>query len=380
MTTDGVNLSTIGFFGLVGLPYSLKFLWAPLLDRYSFPFLGRRKGWLMVTQLALAISIAAMFVGEPSSDMQFFAAVAVAIAFLSATQDITVDAYNADIVEPHETGAGAGIKVLGYRIALILTGSVALILADHWNWPAVYLFMGGVMIALLLVSMLVPEPPLAGSPPQTLNQAVRQPFEEFFKRNGALQALLILMFVILYRFGDSMIDRMTTPFLIQTGFSQSDVGAIQGGVGLMATIVGVLAGGAILSNLGIGKSLWIFGILQAASNFGYMLLAQAGRSYGLMVAAIIVDNICTGLATAALVGFLISQCDPRFSATQYALLSSLMAVGRDLIASPAGVLAEKVGWPTFYLITIFAAIPGLILLLQIGSDWTRRAAPPGRFA
>lgn len=362
LTTAGVDLSTIGFFSLIGLPYSLKFLWSPLLDRYAIPGFGRRRGWLFSCQLALALSMAAMFFARPATNLQYLAVVAFLIAFFSATQDITINAYPADILEDREVGAGVGISVLGYRIALILTGSIALVLADYWSWPTVYLLLGGVMILTLLASSFAPEPILQQAPPQSLGEAVRFPIQEFFQRNGTQKAVFILVFIILYRLGDSMISNMTTPFLLQAGFSLTDVGAIQTGVGLVATIAGVLAGGAVLSRIGINRALWVFGALQAASNLAYWALAQSGRNYSLMVGTIIVENICTGLGTAALVGFLISLCNPRFSATQYALLSSLMAVGRDIVVAPTGALAQSVGWPTFFLISFAAAIPGLLLL------------------
>jgi MFS transporter, PAT family, beta-lactamase induction signal transducer AmpG len=364
LTTEGVNLSTIGFFSLAGLPYSMKFLWSPFLDRYSFPILGRRKGWLIVSQAALALAIGGIAAVNPASNLQLFAAIAFAIAFMSATQDITVDAYRADILEPKETGAGAGIGVLGYRLAMILTGSIALILADYWAWPTVYIFLAIVMIALLIASLWVPEPPDVREP-LDLRDAVRMPFVEFFQRIGAMKAIIVLGFIVLYRLGDSMISNLTTPFLLQIGFTQSDVGAIQGGVGLISTIFGVLAGGAILSRIGINKSLWIFGALQALSNLGYFALSHAGRNYSVMVGTIVIENICTGLGTAAFVGFLISLCNPSFSATQYALLSSLMAVGRDVVVSPTGMLAQAAGWPTFFMISFFAAVPGLLLLMAI---------------
>ncbi len=376
MTTDGVDLSTIGFLSLIGLPYSLKFVWAPLLDRYSFPGLGRRRGWLLLSQAALALSIGAMFFARPGSHIRPFATVAFLIAFLSATQDITVNAYPADILQPNEVGAGVGISVLGYRIALILTGSVALMLAGYWSWPAVYLAMSLLMLATLLASTIAPEPVLTERPPATMREAVRMPIMEFFRRRGTVNASLILLFIILYRLGDSMINNMTTPFLLQTGFTLSDVGAIQTGVGLLATIVGVLAGGAVLSRVGINRSLWIFGGFQAVSNLAYWMLAESGRNYSLMVGTIIVENVCTGLGTAALVGFLISLCNPRFSATQYALLSSVMAVGRDVLVAPTGRLAELTGWPLFFLISFAAALPGLMLLPAFAPWQGPRSAAP----
>lgn len=362
MTVEGVNLTAIGFVSLFSLPYSLKFLWAPLIDGFSFPFLGRRKGWLIVTQLALAAAIAAMALQNPAGALQLVAINAVAIAFLSATQDITIDAYSADILDRHEVGAGAGVKVLGYRAGMIVAGGTALIVADKLSWPTVYVLLGGLMLLILVISTRVPEPVLRERPPSSLTEAVRMPFIDFFGRLGRARGMWILAFVLFYRLGDSLIDNMTTPFLLQTGFSQTDVGAIQGGIGLFTTIVGVLAGGAVLSRIGINRSLWIFGVLQLASNFAYLLLATMGRHYPMMVATIIIENFCYGLATAVIVGFIMTLCNPKFSATQYALLSSVIAVGRTVLAAPAGAVAGLTGWPLFFLISVAAALPGMALL------------------
>ena len=368
MTVAGVNLTAIGFFSLVSLPYSLKFLWSPVVDRLSFPFLGRRKGWLFVTQVALAGTIAAMTVQRPSQMLQLFAINAFIIAFLSATQDIVIDAYVTDISDTSEVGAASGLKVLGYRIAMIATGGGALVIADFISWQTVYLLMGVLMLILAVLSARVPEPVLRDLPPASMNEAIRMPLVDFFARTGAARGIWILAFILLYRLGDAMINNMTTPFLLQAGFTQTDIGLMQGGVGLFATIAGVLAGGAVIARIGINRSLWVFGLLQAASNLAYLGLAYVGRQYAVMVAAIVIENVCYGLATAALVGFIMSLCNPRFSATQYALLSSLIAVGRDVIASPSGSIAESVGWPAFFLISIIAAVPGM-LLLPLFAPW-----------
>jgi MFS transporter, PAT family, beta-lactamase induction signal transducer AmpG len=376
MTVAGVNLTAIGLFSLASLPYSLKFLWSPLIDRFTFPFLGRRKGWLFVTQLALAAALATMAFQQPAEALELLAVNALLIAFLSATQDITIDAYRADILEPPEMGAGAGVAVLGFRIALIVTGAGALILADRLSWPVVYLLLAGLMLATIVVTTFVREPVLRDRPPSSVNEAVRMPFIDFFARMGLSRGMVILVFIVLYRLGDTMIDNMKTTFLLQTGFSQTDIGVIQGAMGLTTTIAGILAGGAVLSRIGINRSLWVFGALQAASNFGYLLLANFGRSYPLMILAVNIENFCWGLANTALVAFLTSLCDQRYSATQYALLSSLLAAGRDVLVAPAGSLAQVTGWPLFFWISIAAAIPGM-MLLPIFAPWkTERRLKP----
>jgi PAT family beta-lactamase induction signal transducer AmpG len=368
MTVEGVDLTSIGLFSLVTLPYSLKFLWAPILDRFALPFLGRRRGWLIALQIGLILAIAFMGFQQPAQALQLLAINALFVAFFSATQDIAGDAYRADILAEKEMGAGAAVFVLGYRVALLITGSLALILADRISWTSVYLIMASVMIVGVIGTLIAPEPQGHIQLPASLSEAVLLPFGEFFQRLGTLTGCFILCFIVLYKFGDALVNNMSTPFLLQIGFTQTDIGAIQGGMGLIATIVGALAGGAILSKIGINRSLWIFGGLQAISNLAYFMQAQLGRNYPFMVLTINIENFCAGLGTAAFVAFLMSLCNQRFSATQYALLSSLMAVSRDILVAPAGALAQATGWSFFFIISIVAAIPGL-LLLPVFAPW-----------
>ena len=371
LTLEGVSLTTVGLLSLVGLPYSVKFLWSPLLDRFTFQRMGRRRGWMLLSQVLLLGTIASMAFGRPATGISFIATIALIIAFLSATQDIAVDAYRADVLDQHEMGAGAGITALGYRIALILTGGGAFILADYTSWPRVYLIMAAFMLVGLMASLRAPEPLDPGEAPASLADAVFAPFSEFWNRFGAASAVLVLLFIAFYKLGDALITNMTTPFLLQTGFTQSEIGVVQGVIGLTATIVGALAGGALLSQMGIMRSLWIFGLLQAGTNLLYMILAQAGHNYSLMVLTITVENFCSGLGTAAFLAFLMSLCNRGFSATQYALLSSLWAFTRDVGAAPAGRMAEVMGWPVFFLTTFFVALPALVLLRVLG-----RYTPP----
>jgi PAT family beta-lactamase induction signal transducer AmpG len=370
MTVENVDLTAIGLFSLVGVPYSLKFLWSPLLDWFTLPFLGRRRGWLIAIQIGLLIALACMALQQPKQALQLLAINAVAIAFLSATQDIAADAYRTDILEQLEMGAGAAVFVLGYRIALLLTGSLALILADIIPWSSVYLLMAVGMVLGITATLFAPEPKEI-SPPESLSAAVILPFREFIQRQGVVQAILTLLFIVLYKLGDSFVNNMSTSFLLKTGFSQTDIGAIQGGMGLIATIVGILAGGAFLSKIGLNRSLWLFGALQAVSNLAYLLLAQVGKNYQVLLLTINIENFCAGLGTAAFVAFLMNMCNQRYSATQYALLSSFMAVSRDILVAPAGSLAKSTGWPLFFVISIVAAIPGL-LLLPLFAPWNSK--------
>ncbi len=370
MTVEKVDLSAIGLFSLVGVPYSLKFLWSPLLDRFALPFLGRRRGWLIAIQVGLLLAIACMSLQQPKQALQLLAINAVAIAFFSATQDIVADAYRTDVLEQLEMGAGAAIFVLGYRVALLVTGALALILADQIPWSSVYLIMAGCMVIGILATLFAPEPKSV-NPPASLAEAVVLPFGDFFQRRGVVQAFLVLLFIVLYKLGDALVNNMSTPFLLQTGFTQTDIGAIQGGMGLIATIVGTLAGGAFLSKIGLNRSLWVFGALQALSNLAYLVLANLGKNYQFLVLTINIENFCAGLGTAAFVALLMNLCNPRFSATQYALLSSVMAVSRDILVAPAGVLAKNTGWSMFFIISIIAALPG-ILLLPFFAPWNQQ--------
>lgn len=362
LTQDGVDLRTIGLLSLVAIPYSLKFLWSPVLDRYSPPVLGRRRGWMGASQLLLLASIAAMGLGRPDQSVSFMAWLALAIAFLSATQDIAIDAYRADVLSEREMGAGAGISVFGYRIAMIVAGGGAVALADYTTWARVYLTMAACMLVGVAASIGAPEPSGLVTPPSSLRKAVFEPFREFWLRLGARDAAMTLAFIAVYKLGDNVVGNMTTPFLIETGFSLTEIGVVRGVMGVVATILGVLIGGALLSRLGILRSLWIFGIVQAATNLLYLALAAAGQNQLLMILTINVEYFAQGLGTSALVAFLMSLCNRRFTATQYALLSSFMAVSRDLGSAQSGLLVEAVGWPAFFLISIAFALPGLALV------------------
>jgi MFS transporter, PAT family, beta-lactamase induction signal transducer AmpG len=372
LSKEGLGLEAIAAVSLFGLPYSLKFLWSPLLDRYMPPFLGRRRGWLVITQVALMVAIAAMSLQHPRAALQLLGVNALVIAFLSASQDIVVDAYRTDVLEQREMGMGASLFLLGYRIAILVTGSLSLALADSLPWSQVYLLMALLMGVGLITAFLAPEPPLRARPPQTLFEAVERPFVDFFERKGLVQGLLILLFIVIYRFGDSLVKNLATPFLLDKGlhFTQTDI-AFPTALGIFAVILGTLVGGAITTQIGINRSLWLFAGLQAFGNLFYYALALVGRNYGLMLAAINVENFCAGLESAAFVAFLMSLCNQQFSATQYALLSSLLAFSRDIMVAPSGGWAANLGWPNFFLATAFLALPGL-LLLPFFAPWNEK--------
>ena len=362
MTVENIDLKTIGFFSLVGQAYVFKFLWSPLMDRYTPPFLGRRRGWLLATQVLLLISIAAMGFLEPGTQLRWMAALAVVIAFCSASQDIVFDAWKTDVLPAEERGTGAAISVLGYRLGMLVSGGLALWMADRWlGWQGMYWLMAALMIPCIIATLLAPEPTDAIPVPKTLEQAVVAPLRDFFGRNNAW---LILLLIVLYKLGDAFAMSLTTTFLIRgVGFDAGEVGVVNKTLGLLATIVGALYGGILMQRLSLFRALLIFGILQGASNAGYWLLSITDKHMFSMAAAVFFENLCGGMGTAAFVALLMTLCNKSFSATQFALLSALSAVGRVYVGPVAGWFVEAHGWPTFYLFSVFAAIPGLILLL-----------------
>ncbi|MEO5511702.1 MAG: AmpG family muropeptide MFS transporter [Longimicrobiales bacterium] len=368
MTTAGVSLTTIGVFSLLNAPYSLKFLWAPLLDRYVPPFLGRRRGWLLISQVALLIAIAAMSLHDPKTGLMMLGINALLIAFFSASQDIAGDAYRTDLLTTNELGPGTSVWVLGYRIALILTGWLAFVLADRLSWPTTYVILSTLMLIGIFTTFRAPEPVLREVQPRSLAEAVVLPFKEFFQRAGFTTGLVALLFIVLYKLPDALTDTMKTSFLLQTGFSQAEIGTVIGLFGLVATIVGGVTAGVVIVKLGVNKSLWVFAVFQALSNVSYYVLALAGKNHGLMVLAAVAENFGLGLVSAGLLAFMMSVCNKRFSATQFALLTSLMAASRDILVAPSGGIAESIGWPGFFLCTLAAAVPALILL-PIVAPW-----------
>ena len=370
MTVDGVALTTIGFFTLAGLPYTWKFLWSPAMDRYVPPFLGRRRGWLVVTQLALMAGIAGMAMCSPREDLRLLGALAVFVAFASASQDIAFDAFRTDSVTREQRGLAGAFTVVGYRIAMLVSGALALVLVagSDWlgalGWRDTYLLMAGLMAVGMVATLLAKEPPPVAPPPRTMREAFVEPLREFLSRPSALWILLLL---VLYKLGDAFAGSLTTAFLLRgAGFSLADVGYVNKGMGLAATIVGALFGGVIMVRLGLYRSLMGFGILQAVSNLTFMWLAFAGQSYPVMIVAIGFENLSGGMGTAAFIALLMALCDHRFTATQYALLSALASFGRVYVGPVAGFAVDPrylgMGWPTFFFLTFVVALPGLVLL------------------
>lgn len=366
MSVAGIDIRTIGIFALVGLPYTLKFLWSPFMDRFVPPWLGRRRGWMFATQCILMLGIGAMGFTSPQHAIWALAALSLLVAFTSASQDIVVDAYRTDLLHEKERGVGAALFVFGYRIAMLVSGALALILSDLIGWQSTYLLMAGCMIIGLVSSLSGPEPEKEIVPPKTLSEAVFGPLKDYFSRPAAL---MILLLITLYKLGDAYAGTMTTPFLIRgAGFSATDVGTVNKGFGLAALILGAMFGGTLMVRLGLYRSLLYFGVLQAVSNLAFMLLAWAGKSYPVMIFAVGFENISGGMGTAAFVSLLMALCNHRFSATQYALLSSLASLGRIIIAPSSGFLVSSVGWAVFFLVTAATALPGLWMLVYLKKE------------
>ena len=370
MKDEGVDLTVIGMMALVGLPYTLKFLWAPFLDRFSLPFLGRRRGWMLVAQLLLMMSIAVLGQTDPAQNPWLLAFAAFLVTFFSASQDIVVDAYRREDLADEELGLGSSLYVNGYRVGMLLASGGGLIMADYMSFAMVYLIMAGCMLPGVITTLLTPEPPTPAGTPQTIKEAVIDPLVEYFRRSGALW---ILAFILLYKIGDTMASAMTTPFYLDIGFSKSEIGAVVKLFGFWATIAGGLAGGLMMIRLGINRSLWVFGVLQSISTAGFALLANVGYSVPLLSGVIAFENLSSGMGTAAYAAFMASITNKKFTATQYALLTSLMGIPRVMASAPTGFLAKNVGWEPFFITCALIAIPGMLLLLKF-APWNAKAS------
>ena len=378
LRTEHVDLKTIGLFALIQLPYTWKFLWSPLLDRYAFPVLGRRRGWMLVTQLMLLIAIPLFGYLYPQQDAWAIAYLAAAVAFFSASQDIVLDAYRREILPTVELGLGNAIHVNAYRISSLVPGALALILADHIPWSSVYWITALFMLPGLALTLIVDEPKLARPGPRTLADAVILPFQEFLSRAGWKEALLVLAFIFLYKLGDSMATALATPFYLDMGFTKSDIGIIAKNAGLWSSVVGGLLGGLWMLKIGINRGLWLFGVVQVVSILGFAWLAHENRADKALLALVIgFEALGVGLGTAAFTAFIARATDPRYTATQFALFTSLAAVPRTVVNASTGWMVEQTGWFNFFLICAVLALPGMALLLRV-APWreTEVAAKP----
>ena len=364
LRTEGVDLKAIGLFALIQLPYTWKFIWSPLMDRFSLP-LGRRRGWMLATQVGLIASLAGFAAFQPQQDIWSIAVLAVAVAFFSASQDIVLDAYRREILPDAELGLGNSIHINAYRLASLIPGSLSLILADHLPWPTVFWITALFMLPGLLMTLTVSEPMLQGAAPRTLREAVVEPFREFIDRAGWQHALLILGFIFLYKLGDSMATALATPFYLDTGFTKSDIGLIAKHAGLWPAVIGGLLGGIWMLKLGINRALWLFGVVQMVTILGFVILDQVGPDKLTLALVISAEALGVGLCSAAFIAFIARATHPLYTATQLALFTSLSAVPRTVINAGTGYLVEALGWTPFFLLCTVLAIPGMLLLVKV---------------
>ena len=383
LRTEGVDLKTIGFFALIQFPYTWKFLWSPLLDRFSIPGFGRRRGWMLVTQLGLLVVIGSLGGLDPKESIWPILWLAALLAFLSGTQDIAVDAFRREILDDNELGLGNAVHVNAYRIAGLIPGSLSLILADRLPWNEVFWITSAFMIPGMVMAWLVTEPIVNGAP-KTLRQAVTEPFHEFMGRQGWRGAVMVLGFIFLYKLGDSLCTALATPFYLDMGFTKTDIGLIAKHAGLWPAVIGALLGGLWMIRLGINRALWLFGVVQLVSIFSFVWLAAQGHYANIgaeeriaLAFVIGLEALGVGLGTAAFVAFIARSTHPAYTATQMALFTSLAAVPRTFINASAGWLVETLGWGNFYWLCVALAVPGMVLLLKV-APWHETAANTSR--
>lgn len=364
LRSEGVNLKAIGLFALINLPFTWKFLWAPFFDRY-IPPLGRRRGWLIISQVLLLVSIPVFGAFSPKLDLWTIAYLATVVAFFSASQDIVLDAYRRELLIDNELGLGNAVHVNAYKIAGLIPGSLSLILADHMAWSSVFMITALFMLPGILMTIFVTEPALKGGAPKTLRAAVVEPFNEFIGRNGLNSALLILAFIFLYKLGDSMATALATPFYLDMGFSKTEIGLIAKNAGLWPSVIGGLLGGVWMFKLGINRALWVFGVVQMIAILGFAWLATVGHSLLWLGIVIGVEAFGVGLGTAAFVAYIAHTTHPLYTATQFALFTSLAAVPRTFANAATGYMVENLGWFKFFILCFILAIPGMLLLMKI---------------
>jgi PAT family beta-lactamase induction signal transducer AmpG len=370
LAKSGLNVKALGLFALVMFPYTWKFLWSPLMDRFSFGWLGRRRGWMALTQGLLFLGIGLMGMLDPLTQVPLIAAAASAIAFLSASQDIVIDAYRREILPDNEQGLGGAIHVNAYKVAGMVPGALSLILADLMAWQPVFWITAAFMLPGLLCTFVINEPRVYGVPPKNMREAVVLPFREFIARGGWGNALAILGFIFLYKLGDSMATALATKFYIDLGFSMTQIGAVAKTTGFWASIAGGIIGGVWMVKLGINRALWIFGVVQAVAILGFAWLAYAGSDLILLALVIGFEAFGVGLGTAAFVSYIATTTDPRYTATQYALFTSLAAVPRTFVNSAVGYIVAETGWFLFFILCFVLALPGMLMLPKI-APWNK---------
>ncbi|HJV87302.1 MAG TPA: AmpG family muropeptide MFS transporter [Noviherbaspirillum sp.] len=370
LKSENVDLKAIGLFALVGFPYTWKFAWSPLMDRFHIPLLGRRRGWMLVTQIALLVAVAALGQFSPKTDLTAIVFLCGAVAFLSASQDIVIDAYRRELLTDEQQGSGTALFVNAYKLSTLVPGALSLILSDLMSWQSVFIITALFMLPGIVTTLIIAEPKIYGQPPKNLREAVALPFKEFIHRSGWSHALLVLAFIFLYKLGDSMATALATPFYIDLGFTRTQIGLVAKNAGLWASLSGGILGAIWLEKTGINRGLWIFGVLQALAILGFAALAQTGVSTGehatLMLGAVIgLEAFAVGLGTAAFTAYIATTTDPRYTATQFALFTSLAAVPRTFFNAATGYIVAQTGWFTFFLVCFALALPGMMMLPKI---------------
>jgi len=362
---EGVGLKEIGFFALVQFPYTWKFLWAPAMDRFTLSFLGRRRGWMLVTQVSLLLYMASMGFFQPEFSLSSIAYLSVAVALFSASQDIVLDAYRRELLPDVELGLGNSIHVQAYRLSGLVPGALGFILADHLPWHMVFVIVALFMFVGVITTLMIDEAIVAPTPPKTLRDSVIEPFRDFLGRAGLKSALFMLAFLFLYKLGDNMATALQTPFFVDVGFTGTQIGTISKTAGLVAVIIGGLAGGLIMVKLSINRALWLFGVVQIVSILGFALLSEMGPDPFMLGVSVFFEYLGVGLGSAALIAFMARSTNPTFAATQLALFTALAAVPRVFANAVTGVMVEQLGWTHFFLQCTVLAIPGMLLLFIV---------------
>jgi len=365
LRTEGVGLAEIGFFALIQFPYTWKFLWSPLMDRFTLPFLGHRRGWMLLTQIALFVSIAVLGFVKPELSIWTVAYLSAAIAFFSASQDIVLDAFRRELLPDVELGLGNAIHVQTYRLSGLVPGALGLILADYLPWSMVFIVVAMFMLVGIVLTLSISEAIAEPTPPRTIREAVIEPFREFLDRAGVGSALYVLAFLFLYKLGDNMATALQSPFFIDVGFTLTQIGTVAKFSSLTAAIVGGMVGGLIMVKVPINRAMWLFGVVQIISILGFALLSVVGTNLWMLGFAVGFEYLGVGLGTAALIAFIARSTNVAFAATQFALFTALAATPRTLASAVTGVIVEQIGWTSFFLLCTVLAVPGMLLLVKV---------------
>jgi len=370
LRSNEVDLATIGLFSLVSLPYTWKFLWSPLMDRYKPPFLGRRRGWALITQIGLLLSIGLLGQFDPTQSLQVIVGLVFVVSLFSASQDIVIDAYRRELLADDELGTGNSFYINAYRLSSLVPGSLALILSDHLPWGVVYWVTAGFMVVGILTTFFIREVSDDELAPHSLREAVIDPFREFFTRSGTRPGLAILAFMFLYKLGDNMATALATPVYLDLGFSRTEIGSVAKVAALWASIAGSIIGGVAMLKLSINKALWVFGVIQMVTILGFAWLSELGADPVGLFVVVSAEYLGVGLGTVALTAYIARETSRAFTATQFALFTSLIAVPRTFANASTGFLIESMGYTQFFLLCTALAVPGM-LMLMIAAPWNR---------